>query len=102
MLASSATEKEPGSTLLNTLVLDSVASASSSSKKLPVASTSCVNVKSVESSGTVSLIIVIVPFLIMLVNVHVMLSSGFSTIDAVRPAIMVSCAWFSTQATEEL
>ena len=101
MLASSATEKEPGSTLLNTLVLDSVASASSSSKKLPVASTSCVNVKSVESSGCVSLTIVIVPFLIMLVKVQVMLSSGFSSIDAVRPAVEESCALSSTQVTDE-
>ena len=84
-------------------MLDSTTiSPSSSSKKLATPSISCVNVKSVVSSGCVSLTIVIVPFLIMLVKVHVMLSSGFSTIDAVRSTVEESCAPDSTQVTDEV
>ena len=84
-------------------MLDSTTiSPSSSSEKLATPSISCVNVKSVVSSGCVSLTIVIVPFLIMLVNVQVTVSSGLSSINAVRSTVEESCALSSTQLTDWL
>ena len=85
----SVTVRTPGSTFVNVTIIGSVLSLSSSSENGDVSfGMSCVNSKSVESSGTVFLIILIVPFFTVLMKVHSTVSSGSRLIVAM-PFVML-------------
>ena len=103
MLASSVTLKDPGSNPVNSITDGSTASLPSSCSVNP-APKLLVNENSVVSSGWVSLIILIVPFLSALRNVQVTVSSGSKLIVATSPAVLLftPVPSLSTQLTDWL